>query len=441
MSQEDRAWPLRVRRRPGPPPARRCWSAEVAGEPRRARVLAAFPTALYLHLGRHDLVLPVLTGDALLLPTGLRLALPSAVVEWGVQAGHDVLVGDGRVRLPGRDVVSVRPWRPARVTRASSARSTSIAGAAHILGQADSSAVLRELAADLTAAGLGGRQVGRRVSALVGAGAGLTPSGDDALCGVLLALRAVGGRVPSGADAAGAVAASVRRASAATTSLSASLLSAASEGYAVPEVVRLVDEVARGDASRCGGGARASAPHRPQPPGPTSSPDWPAPSTPSSPSWPRTPDHTTPNRKEPAVPDHVELRRGAYYDSVSLMQVSRKVASAPGVEAAQVAMATDLNPDVIRGMGFAIPDEVGPNDLIVAIRGDEGRCGRGHGRPRRGPRRAQGCGIPPAASVRPRSGGPSAAPSRPRRRTSPWSPSPASTRPWRRSTPSTAGSR
>ena len=222
---------------------------EVAGEPRRARVLAAFPTALYLHLGRHDLVLPVLTGDALLLPTGLRLALASAEVEWGVQAGHDVLVGDGRVRLPGRDVVSVRPWRPARVTRASSARSASIAGAAHVLGQADSSAVLRELAADLTAAGLDGRQVGRRVGALVGAGAGLTPSGDDALCGVLLALRAVGGRVPSGDDAAGAVAASVRRASAATTSLSASLLSAASEGYAVPEVVRLVDEVARGDTS------------------------------------------------------------------------------------------------------------------------------------------------------------------------------------------------
>ena len=70
------------------------------------------------------------------------------------------------------------------------------------------------------------------------------------------------------------------------------------------------------------------------------------------------------------MPDHVELRRGAYYDSVSLMQVSRKVASAPGVEAAQVAMATDLNTDVIRGMGFAIPDEVSPNDLIVAIRGD-----------------------------------------------------------------------
>ncbi|EWT02807.1 FdrA family protein [Intrasporangium oryzae NRRL B-24470] len=69
--------------------------------------------------------------------------------------------------------------------------------------------------------------------------------------------------------------------------------------------------------------------------------------------------------------DHVELRTGAYYDSVSLMQVSRSVAAAPGVEAAQVAMATELNLDVIRGMGFDVPDTAAPNDLVVAIRGDD----------------------------------------------------------------------
>ncbi|MDC5699340.1 FdrA family protein [Intrasporangium calvum] len=68
--------------------------------------------------------------------------------------------------------------------------------------------------------------------------------------------------------------------------------------------------------------------------------------------------------------DQVEIRSGAYYDSVSLMQVSRTVAAAPGVEAAQVAMATELNLDVIRAMGFEIP-AAGPNDLVVAIRGDD----------------------------------------------------------------------
>ncbi|NUO33689.1 MAG: DUF1116 domain-containing protein, partial [Dermatophilaceae bacterium] len=68
--------------------------------------------------------------------------------------------------------------------------------------------------------------------------------------------------------------------------------------------------------------------------------------------------------------DHVELRSGAYFDSVTLMQVSRTVASAPGVESAQVAMATELNLEVIRGMGFDVPESA-PNDLVVAIRGDE----------------------------------------------------------------------
>jgi FdrA protein len=68
---------------------------------------------------------------------------------------------------------------------------------------------------------------------------------------------------------------------------------------------------------------------------------------------------------------HVELRRGAYHDSVSLMQVSRAVAGSAGVTAAQVAMATELNVDVLRGMGFDVPAEAGPNDLVVALRADD----------------------------------------------------------------------
>ncbi len=65
---------------------------------------------------------------------------------------------------------------------------------------------------------------------------------------------------------------------------------------------------------------------------------------------------------------HVELRRGAYHDSVSLLQVSSAVADTQGVEAAQHAMATDLNRDVLTGMGFDVPPDAGPNDLVVALR-------------------------------------------------------------------------
>ena len=67
---------------------------------------------------------------------------------------------------------------------------------------------------------------------------------------------------------------------------------------------------------------------------------------------------------------HVELRPGAYADSVTLLQVSRTVQGLDGVQAAQVAMATPLNVDVLTEMGFEVPAEAGPNDLVVALRVD-----------------------------------------------------------------------
>ncbi|PKH38931.1 FdrA protein [Nocardioides alpinus] len=72
----------------------------------------------------------------------------------------------------------------------------------------------------------------------------------------------------------------------------------------------------------------------------------------------------------PQTKDHIELRSGAYADSVTLLQVSRAVQAAPGVVAAQVAMATGLNLEVLEGMGFAVPPS-SPNDMVVALRLDE----------------------------------------------------------------------
>ncbi|XBB67798.1 hypothetical protein ABFU82_00370 [Nocardioides sp. WV_118_6] len=68
--------------------------------------------------------------------------------------------------------------------------------------------------------------------------------------------------------------------------------------------------------------------------------------------------------------EHVEIRPGAYADSVALLQVSRDVAATPGVTAAQVAMATDLNLEVLQGMGFTLP-AASPNDMVVALRLDD----------------------------------------------------------------------
>ncbi|SEF49956.1 FdrA protein [Thermomonospora echinospora] len=65
----------------------------------------------------------------------------------------------------------------------------------------------------------------------------------------------------------------------------------------------------------------------------------------------------------------VEVRSGAYRDSVTLMRVSRTLAERDGVTAAMVAMATELNLDLLTQQGFAVPAGAGPNDLVVAIRG------------------------------------------------------------------------
>ena len=66
----------------------------------------------------------------------------------------------------------------------------------------------------------------------------------------------------------------------------------------------------------------------------------------------------------------VELRRGSYRDSVTLMQLSETLANGSGVDAAIVAMATPLNIELYERIGFD-PAEVADatsNDLLVAIR-------------------------------------------------------------------------
>jgi FdrA protein len=63
----------------------------------------------------------------------------------------------------------------------------------------------------------------------------------------------------------------------------------------------------------------------------------------------------------------VTTRPGAYADSVRLMQVSQLVAAADGVEAALVAMATEVNLSLARDMGFAAADAKA-DDLLIAVR-------------------------------------------------------------------------
>lgn len=65
----------------------------------------------------------------------------------------------------------------------------------------------------------------------------------------------------------------------------------------------------------------------------------------------------------------VQVRHGSYRDSVTLLQVSRRLAERPGVDRALVAMATPINLDLLAGLGFSTDPvaDTTPADLIVAI--------------------------------------------------------------------------
>ena len=64
------------------------------------------------------------------------------------------------------------------------------------------------------------------------------------------------------------------------------------------------------------------------------------------------------------------VRRNAYVDSISLLQVSAELLSLAGVLDAALVMATDLNRQVLHDAGLLVDDAqtAGPNDLVIAVR-------------------------------------------------------------------------
>ena len=215
----------------------------------RATVLGVFPCALYLQVD--DLapggLLPVVTAPGLRLPGAVVLGPSLPRTGWGVRPGKEVWVGDDEVRLPGATIRVVRTWRPVRVPDATHQPTTTDVEA--VAGLA--SVQWRLPARHLATAALAGDDLTGRVALTVGVGPGLTPSGDDVLCGVLLALRTAGAL-----DAVAHLWSAVTLRLGATTTLSAGLLADAADGYAVSQVVRLTSALASGET---GAGVDAAA--------------------------------------------------------------------------------------------------------------------------------------------------------------------------------------
>jgi FdrA protein len=75
------------------------------------------------------------------------------------------------------------------------------------------------------------------------------------------------------------------------------------------------------------------------------------------------------------VIERVEVRRGTYYDSVSLMMLSRDATALDGVIDVAVVVATPLNLDLLARQGYELPgDPPGTNDLVLAVRARDERA-------------------------------------------------------------------
>ncbi|HEY0719587.1 MAG TPA: DUF2877 domain-containing protein [Streptosporangiaceae bacterium] len=246
------------------------------GPLRPGRVLAASPTVVYLDFGAAEVIALTAAGagcppNAVMLklttleqPPGPGLdgapGTPKTDVEPGPgqpgpsQPGDDAWAGNGRVVVGGLDVQIRRWWDPCPVfgplSRArldhgvtTLARVYAAAAIRPGLEGHDSPAAL---AACCAAGDLAGAV--ELAEDLVGLGPGLVPSGDSMLCGLLLALRLLGGATAGGtrpvwlADWLGA--AVTGYAEQRTTALAAALLHCAARGQASEEVAAVLHGIA-----------------------------------------------------------------------------------------------------------------------------------------------------------------------------------------------------
>jgi FdrA protein len=69
-----------------------------------------------------------------------------------------------------------------------------------------------------------------------------------------------------------------------------------------------------------------------------------------------------------------EIRSGAYYDSVVLMQLQRSLAALPGILDAGVVMGTEANKDILSQTGLLAPEAgtASAEDLVIVVQAQDG---------------------------------------------------------------------
>jgi hypothetical protein len=234
-------------------------------------IIAEFPSAR-----REPRVIAISAPDAVRLPNAVIASIPSATAattvssaahpahdEEGtetaknIRAANSVSTGDGAIRVDGLTVKARRWWDPSPVFGPLSAGRLDQGAAvlSQVCSQASPGPTLadhdgsRMLSSRCAAGDLAGAV--EEAERLVGLGAGIVPGGDGVLCGLLLALRLLGGAIPGGTRAVWLAdwlsAAVTSYATERTTPLAASLLHCAARGQAPAEVAAVLHGVAGED--------------------------------------------------------------------------------------------------------------------------------------------------------------------------------------------------
>ncbi|WP_143658185.1 DUF2877 domain-containing protein [Embleya scabrispora] len=225
--------------------------AVLAGPERAARVLGVFAAAVYLADADSGEVVTVCTHDAVRLPNAVVLAARTERSPFPALAGStDARIGGGAVRLGPLRVDVVRWWTPPRPPAPGDVR-TRAHGATTLRAALDTAATGLPAGARADPAELSRyaytdpeRAAGAALR-LIGLGPGLTPSGDDVLCGFLLALRHLDPRAAGARHAHTLGARVAAHAPGRTTDLSAALLGHAARGDGCTQLIDLIGAMGR----------------------------------------------------------------------------------------------------------------------------------------------------------------------------------------------------